>query len=289
LDKAEKIINNYRESLLQKAFKGLLVPQDPKDEPASELLKQIQIEKIHKDKSIKTKDEKDFKSIKEEEKPYKIPENWVWVRFGSIINAIGGSQPPKTVFSDVPQESYVRLIQIRDFKTDKFATYIPKDSTKKFFDHEDIMIGRYGPPIFQILRGLSGAYNVALMKVTPKINISNDFLFYLLKDTRLYNLVEAKSRRAAGQSGVNLDFLNTCLLPLPPLKEQERIVSKLEKHISEINIIQDRIKSQRGLIKKLRESILSKAFKGNLVEQIPQEGTGEELLAEILIMKESVR
>lgn len=70
---------------------------------------------------------------------------------------------------------YVRLIQTRDYKTDAFPTYIPISSTKKFCDEFDIMIGRYGPPIFQICRGLKGAYNVALLKVIPKEGVSRDF------------------------------------------------------------------------------------------------------------------
>ena len=58
------------------------------------------------------------------------------------------------------KDGYIRLIQIRDYKSDDYAVYIPENSTKKFCTEDDIMIGRYGPPVFQILRGISGAYNV---------------------------------------------------------------------------------------------------------------------------------
>ena len=84
-----------------------------------------------------------------------------------VVDFIGGSQPPKSQFSDVQKEGYVRLIQIRDYKTDNHIVYVDSASTKKFCTKEDVMIGRYGPPVFQILRGLDGAYNVALMKAVP--------------------------------------------------------------------------------------------------------------------------
>lgn len=88
-----------------------------------------------------------------------------------IINFIGGSQPDKKYFEYEPSEDNIRLIQIRDYKTDNYITYIPKKLAKKFCSKEDIMIGRYGPPIFQILEGIEGAYNVALMKAEYKQGI----------------------------------------------------------------------------------------------------------------------
>ena len=66
----------------------------------------------------------------------------------------GGAQPPKEYFINEEKEGYIRLIQIRDYKTDNYLTYIPIDMARKFCTEDDIMIGRYGPPIFQILKGL---------------------------------------------------------------------------------------------------------------------------------------
>ena len=83
------------------------------------------------------------------------------------------------------------------------------------------MIGRYGPPVFQILRGLEGAYNVALMKAEPKEELDNDFLFYLLAAESIQQLVIANSQRSAGQTGVNLEFLNNLVIGVPPLEIQK--------------------------------------------------------------------
>jgi type I restriction enzyme S subunit len=121
------------------------------------------------------------------------------------------------------------LVQIRDFRTDKFPTFIPKILARRHFDENDVMIGRYGPPVFQILRGLSGSYNVALMKALPTSAMSKNYLFHLLQEPRLHHYIVANSERTAGQSGVNLTLLETIKIPVPPLAEQQRIATVLDR------------------------------------------------------------
>ena len=111
-----------------------------------------------------------------------------------VCNFEGGSQPPKETFKSEIQDGYIRLIQTRDYKADKFLTFIPIHSTRKFCTKQDIMIGRYGPPVFQILRGLEGAYNVALMKAIPKSNILNDYLYYFLKQEFIHMYISVRTR-----------------------------------------------------------------------------------------------
>jgi type I restriction enzyme S subunit len=91
------------------------------------------------------------------------------------------------------------------------------------------MIGRYGPPIFQILRGIDGAYNVALMKATPIEGVTQNYLYYLLKDPNLLNVLLALSSRSCGQDGIDMPALRNYLVGLPPLNEQERIAKKLDE------------------------------------------------------------
>jgi type I restriction enzyme S subunit len=157
-----------------------------------------------------------------------LPENWKACRLEEVVGINGGSQPTKSTFTTVPKEGFVRLIQIRDYKSDKFPTFVPEKSTKKFCSKDDIMIGRYGPPVFQILRGLEGAYNVALMKAVPKSNMHREYLYYLLTSSPIQNLVIGNSQRTAGQSGVNLKLLNDCIVPLPPLATQKKIAAILD-------------------------------------------------------------
>lgn len=144
-----------------------------------------------------------------------------------VCEFIGGSQPPKSQFSDIELPNYIRLVQTRDFKTDAFITYIPKNSTSKFFGKSDIMIGRYGPPIFQIFRGKEGAYNVALLKAKPKKNILNDYLYYFLKQDSVFRYIDKLSARTGGQTGIDLVSLSKYPINLPDLFIQQKIASIL--------------------------------------------------------------
>lgn len=97
------------------------------------------------------------------------------------------------------------------------------------------MIARYGPPLFQILRGLNGAYNVALMKAIPnEEKVTKDYMFYFLQNEKIQNFVISNSQRSAGQSGVNTDLLNSYQLSLPPLEIQRQIVEKLDRQMQAI-------------------------------------------------------
>jgi type I restriction enzyme, S subunit len=158
------------------------------------------------------------------------------ITIGEVCNFVGGSQPAKSYFSSEKLEGYIRLIQIRDYKTDSYITYIPKDSTKKFCSKDDIMIGRYGPPIFQILRGLEGAYNVALMKAVPKDNINNDYLYYYLRQEHLFEYINALSPRTGGQTGVDVMMLKKYPILLPDIKEQKQIAKVLSDLDAKIEV-----------------------------------------------------
>ena len=170
---------------------------------------------------------------------YDLPKGWAWCRVQSFIKLTGGAQPPKSTFEYEPTGDNIRLIQIRDYKTDAFVTYIPKTSARRFCSKTDVMIGRYGPPLFQILRGLEGSYNVALMKAeTDSRLMSNDYLYYLLQDSELLRTLESVSDRTCGQDGINMFVLNNYLLPIPPLMEQNRIIARVEEILSILNKIE---------------------------------------------------
>ncbi len=151
-----------------------------------------------------------------------IPENWEALTIGDVATFSGGSQPPRYTFRFSPTQGYIRLIQIRDYKTDEFITFIQEAMARKRCTAEDIMIGRYGPPIFQILRGIDGAYNVALIKATPNQKISRDFFFHILKQEKLFQLIDSLSQRSSGQTGVEMPAMKVYGLPLPPSLNKPR-------------------------------------------------------------------
>jgi type I restriction enzyme, S subunit len=187
------------------------------------------------------------------------------VQLGKICSFQGGSQPPKLEFAYEPKEGYVRLIQIRDYKSADYLTFVHKNSVRKFCTKDDVMIGRYGPPIFQILRGIEGAYNVALMKATPdERQLSKDFLFHLLQEPRLFQKVEEDSQRSSGQTGIRRELLEEHITYVPPLTEQCRIVAELDALQAEVDAL-NRVQAETAVeLEALLPSILDKAFKGEL-------------------------
>lgn len=186
-------------------------------------------------------------------------------KLGDICDFIGGSQPPKSDFiydlDGLDKEQYVRLIQIRDYKSNKHVVYIKKSDTKKFCTKYDVMIGRYGPPLFQILRGLEGAYNVALMKAVPKTKeLDRDYLFLFLQSSGIQEYVIGLSERAAGQTGVNKPALDNYPIFLPSIEEQKRIVILLNKTFSDVEKIKKNIETSLKNSKNLISSYLHQIF-----------------------------
>jgi type I restriction enzyme S subunit len=170
---------------------------------------------------------------------------------GEVCEFVGGSQPPKSEFLGTSKEGYVRFIQTRDYKTSEFLTYIPRNRTTKFCSKDDIMIGRYGPPIFQICRGLEGAYNVALMKAKPKPSIRNKYLYYLLKQRAVFEYVDRLSARTGGQTGVDLTSLRNYPVLLPPLDYQrqvENVLGDIDAKIELNNRINEELEGMAKLL-----------------------------------------
>ena len=133
-----------------------------------------------------------------------VPADWLDCTVGDLIKFEGGSQPDKSHFKQSWIPGYTRLIQIRDYKSNKYETYVPSKLVRRFCEESDIMIGRYGPPVFQILKGISGAYNVALIKATPASQINKEYAYYFLKQDSLFTFIDKLSQRSSGQTGVDL-------------------------------------------------------------------------------------
>ena len=156
------------------------------------------------------------------------PKGFPCYTVGEVIDFQGGSQPDKKYFEYEASPDNIRLIQIRDYKSDKYITYIPMTMAKRFCTADDIMIGRYGPPIFQILKGIEGSFNVALMKATPKMG-NREFVRQFLKQDCLLEYLEGLSKRTAGQDGIQMDKLKAYPFPYPPMELQEQFAAFVEQ------------------------------------------------------------
>lgn len=173
-----------------------------------------------------------------------------------VVSFSGGSQPEKKFFLKESKEDYIRLIQIRDFKSDEYLTYIPEKMARKTCKKDDVMIGRYGPPVFQILRGLEGAYNVALIKCIPEKNYSKDYIYYMLLEEKLHRKIEWLSQRSSGQTGVDMEFLNNYPTIIPNQQQQAAIVNMLKLIDKKIEILTQQYKNYIEIKAELIEKLI---------------------------------
>ncbi len=163
-----------------------------------------------------------FPDVLEETELGVVPKGWRVMPFLEACDLQGGAQPPASTFVDTPRDGYVRLLQIRDFSTDAHKTYIPDTTKLKKATEDDVLLGRYGSAsgdkakdsLGRVCRGLSGAYNVALMKLVP-IHVGREFALQLVNDPRFYNYLQGVSSKAV-QSGFSKSELGQYKVVVPP-------------------------------------------------------------------------
>lgn len=197
--------------------------------------------------------------------------SWDFKKLGEVTELQGGSQPPKSKFKYEEAEGYLRLLQIRDFKSDDKAVFIPKSKKNRLCYENDILIGRYGASVGKICTGKKGAYNVALMKATPDKELLNTRLYlYYLKSKLFQDELASVSSRSA-QNGFSKDDIKDFIVPIPPISEQKQIVETLDKAFEKIDKAIANAEQNLQNAKELFESYLQNIFenKGNDWEEKP--------------------
>ena len=191
-----------------------------------------------------------------------LPNGWAQTAFGQLFDFKGGSQPPKATFSDHLRPSYVRLLQIRDFESDAKAVFIKDHTRWPKCSADDIMIGRYGASVGKILTGKAGAYNVALVRLIfqRKLLDASWVRLFLLSD-HFQEPLKRISRSA--QNGFNKADLEEIEIPLAPLPEQRRIVTKIDSLSAKSGRARSRLDHIPRLVRKYKQAILAAAFRGD--------------------------
>ena len=306
-----------KNSILQWAIQGKLVPQDPNDEPASVLLERIRKEKERLVKEKKIKKDKNASIIFrgednsyyekflatgevkciDEEIPFEIPQGWEWCRLCHVTEvARGGSpRPIKDYITESP--SGINWIKIGD--TEKGGKFIfstrerikPEGMSKSRFVHKgDFLLTNsmsFGRPYITQVEGCihDGWLVISLIGNA----YYQDFLYYLLSSNFAYAQFSSKVAGAVVQN-LNSDKVANSLFPIPPKTEQERIVQKIESIFPKVyqyeELSNELASINIAIHSKLKKSILQEAIQGKLVPQIEEEGTAVELLADIRTEKE---
>ena len=186
-----------------------------------------------------------------------VPEHWEVVRLGEVCAFKGGTQPPKREFIYGPRPGYVRLLQIRDFETDEHATYVKQSPRLRMVKPDDVLIARYGASVGKILRGKSGAINVAIVKTLPdESTITKDFLYYRLQGEDFQRFITGLGGRAA-QAGFNRAELGSFVTGLPPLPEQREIARILQTVDRKIEAEENRKQALDDLFKTLLHNLMT--------------------------------
>ena len=303
-----------KNSILQWAIQGKLVPQDPNDEPASVLLDKIRQEKerLIKEKKIKRdknasiiyrgEDNSYYEKITatgevkciDEEIPFEIPQRWEWCRMGSIGDWGAGATPAK----GNPDYYGGSILWLRTGELNNGIVYDSEIKvTKKALQKcslrmnriGDVLIAMYGATIGKVaIVGKELTTNQACCACTP-FGIYNYFLFFFLMGSQIDFI---KKGEGGAQPNISREKLVSHLMPIPPLAEQYRIVEKIQyllplvEKYSDGQILQDKLNSE--IKDKLRKSILQEAIQGKLVPQIAEEGTTHELLEQIKTEKQKL-
>lgn len=158
-------------------------------------------------------------------------DGWEIKKLGEVCDFQGGSQPPKEEWVSEPQDGYVRMLQIRDFTQSRSfdIEYVKISNRLKYCKEDDVLLGRYGASVGKVLTGLSGAYNVAIMKTIPNYSVlCNRFFKYFLQSPSFQTFLLQASTMRAAQAGFSKEDIQDYPIPVPPLTEQERIVAELD-------------------------------------------------------------
>lgn len=298
LIEVEILLTKYRESLLAKAFRGELIAQDPEDVPALKLLEKIRAERT---KNFNGKKVQEFARISDDEKPFELPAGWEWVRFGELISEARYGTSEKC--SDIRNKGDVPVLRMGNIQDSAIDFSRLKYLSRAKLD--DSLILEPGDIIFNRTNSIE---LVGKSAVFPKLNKRDEWSFagYLIRarlctflNPHFFNtyinssygrnyIQKVATNTGQAQANVNAEKLKLMPVPLAPSKTQDLFVNLIksqdDSRLKQIEIAH----SMLSLLAKSKEAILSRAFEGELLRRIYNEGTGQELLAKILEKKKQV-
>ena len=269
-----------REKILDLAMRGKLVEQDPNDEPASELLKQIQSEKKQLVKEGKIKKGKKLPEITDDEKPFNIPDGWNLVRLGDIINIISGRDLPKTMHLNKRNSNAVPYITgASNIENGKIITNVWTDKPVTIARKCDILLTVKGTVGKIAVLDIDMAHIARqIMALSPISNMTDQN--YIILFLKWY--VSVLQQKATGMiPGVTREDVSTSLIPLPPLAEQRRIADRVSELFSQVDVIEKNVAEYQDLEQAMRSKLLNLAMRGKLVEQDPSDEPASELVKQI--------
>lgn len=293
-------------------MQGKLVPQDPKDEPASVLLERIREEKARLAKEKKAKREKnpsmifrgednsyyeEFTATGEvkcidDEIPFDLPDGWAWGRGRTLFLPMESTRPSGEAFIYIDVDAVNNQTHRVDNPKRILTVDAPSRASRKLHESDVLfsMVRPYLRNIALISKELSDAIaSTGFYVITPSVGIYSKFLYYLVLSPYVVDGINV-FMKGENSPSVNNGHIENFIYPLPPLAEQERIVAKIEElmpWVEQYGKAQSELDQLNNSIQgRLRKSILQYAIEGKLVPQQAEDGSAEELLAEIQAEKQ---
>ena len=286
-----------KSSILQLAMQGKLVEQRPEEGTAEELYQQIQAEKQRLIKAGKIKKDKPLPKTVEDEIPFDIPESWKWVRWGELSRSIqyGYNAPAQ-------EHGRIKMVRISDIQDGKILwSKVPYCDIKENeiptyqLGANDILFTRTGGTVGKsyLVKEVpeEAIYAGYLIRTQYSSLLCPDYMKHFMESQLYWNQLRSGTI-ATAQPNCNGQTLSKMILPLPPLAEQNRIVAKIEELLPYIDRYADSYKKlervNTAFPEDMKKSVLQCAIQGKLVEQRPEEGTGEELYRQIQVEKQKL-
>lgn len=258
-------IKKLRELILELAVRGKLVAQNPEDEPASKLLERIEAEKAQLIKDGKLKKQKPLAPISGDEKPFELPEGWMWVRFGALGQVKGGKRVPKghSLTSENTGNVYIRVTDMKNYsvKLDDLryiSDEVKNEISQYTINSSDVYItiaGTIGAvgTIPDELNGMNLTENAA--KFTSVI-VNKNWVVKSLCSTTIQEYFESCTNQQA-QPKLALNKIEGAPLALPPLAEQQRIVAKVDELMALCDQLEQQSEHQLTAHQQLTDTLLA--------------------------------
>mgnify|MGYP002542674525 CR=1 FL=1 len=284
-----------KNSILQLAIQGKLVEQRPEEGTGEELYRQIQAEKQKLIREGRIKKEKPLPEIAEDEVPFEIPESWKWVRLRVVVYS-RGQVSPRSKFSYID----IGSIDNKNHRLNPEENIIDANQApsraRKIVDQGDILYSTVRPYLHNMcIIDRPFAYapiaSTGFATMVCHTGVLNKYiLFYFLSPSFDAYANDAGNAKGVAYPAINDDRLYRAPVALPPLSEQKRIVAKIEELLPLIDRYEkawSRLEEfNRRFPADMQKSLLQMAIQGKLVEQRPEEGTGEELYRQIQAEKQ---
>jgi type I restriction enzyme S subunit len=271
------LVKKLRQQLLQDAVQGKLVPQNPNDEPAGELLKKIKAEKQILIADGKLKKDKELPPIKAEEIPFEIPDGWIWCRLGEVVTQLFDGPFGSHLKSIDYTNSGIQVIRLQNLGVMKFKeekeTFVSQEKYESIIQHTvyegDIIIGSFladgvNCVVLPELRYTAIAKaDCFTIRIKHKM-LLNTFIMFLLSSNPMF-IELSKLLRGMTRLRINTTQLKNIPVPLPPLSEQHRIAQKLDELMQTCDALEASIKESAAQNNKLLQQVLREALRKEAV------------------------